>query len=64
MAGSHARLLTALGLSLLASLASAAPHFSATAQASSGTMNIPGKTDYKSDAGAVPLTKGCLHRPQ
>lgn len=56
MAGSQVRLLTALGLSLLASLASATPHFSATAQANSGTMNIPGQSQYKSDAGAVPLS--------
>ncbi len=48
-------LVAGLGMSALASLASAAPHFSATAQANSGTMNIPGPSDYRSDAGAVPL---------
>ncbi|MDR7272708.1 hypothetical protein J2X20_005391 [Pelomonas saccharophila] len=56
MAGLQNRLLAGLGLSLLVSIAAAAPHYSATAQATSGTMNIPGTTDYKSDAGAVPLT--------
>ncbi|MGM9484544.1 PEP-CTERM sorting domain-containing protein [Roseateles sp. NT4] len=50
------RLLAGLGLSLLAGIAAAAPHFTATVQATSGTMNIPGQTDYQSGAGATPLT--------
>lgn len=56
MAGLQNRLLAGLGLSVLAGVALAAPHFTATVQATSGTMNLPGPTDYRSDAGAAPLT--------
>jgi len=56
MAGSKHRLLVGLGLSMLAAWAAADPHFTATVQATSGTMNIPGQTDYQSGAGDTPLT--------